>query len=140
GVARYPISLTSATKTPIAFSELGQVGGVAVGDGKIFVTDMTHQSVHVASTSTLQELSTFPFQTSSACSSPNPCLPGPITRDGNGNLWIIQTAVAYPIIGSYAASELTSVRCYTPSVSACSSGGQTVEITGLVNPTALVAD
>lgn len=109
------VTITPATKTTI--------GGMAAGNGELYLSDVTNNRILVVNTTTRAELTgrSFPFTR-----------PGAIAIDRRGNLWITQRASDH---GSSVVQYTPAIRCYRPDGTFT---GQ--EITDVVHPWAVAID
>lgn len=110
---------------PFSFaSPIQRVGGMAVANGELYVSDDLTDEVVVADTTSRTETRRFPF---TRC--------GPIAVDSRGDLWIIQRAADWPLSQNFTHPYVGAVRCFHPD--GTFSGR---EITDVVNPSGLCID
>ena len=108
-------TITPTTKTTI--------GGMAAGNGELFLSDTINNRVLVIDTTTRLELANRSFAFTR---------PGPMAMDRRGNLWIIQRATDH---GSSVVQYTPAIRCYRPDGTFT---GQ--EITDVVQPASVAID
>ena len=119
---------------------LGRIGGMATGNGKLYISDFDNNVIRTLNTTTMVEDTAHRFTFSR---------PGLLAVDHAGNLWIANQP-DYPdgpdLFWSRALDPCQSncvssvIECHHPDGTACLNGTTPIKITGINNPTALAID
>ena len=102
-------------KSMLIINTSAQISGLAHHDGKLYVSDPAANQIRIYDSATMSSLGNFPVTR-----------PGPLTVDGQSNLWIIESG---------SDRSVASIRNYANT-------GKRLpkQITGVVKPTALTVD